>query len=359
MFTMAAVTHVGAATALAQFERTDRLVGFYLYTSGLDAYGNATAVSPLRREFDVYQSDAQSRALRLQNEGLRDQRRGGLIPFSLPGDRFRRTRDPIRREPLVPFVQDGQRRQSERVRAVRTYGGFGDRSEAEYQSDVQRAFARRSDLVTATASTAPVFRANLRHASVAGTLATIDATPFDERGTELAPEPSVDLREALTSEVGEMYSRTMRDAWGWFKDAEYRRAIRSFEAADVLASGDSTTRIGRIFSLISVGSYNAALTAVRALDRHDQNLFLNSIDVADILNDRQRVTALRLRTRMPSDAPRENPEVAGLHAFVLWYLGERQDALSVASAIAEESPNAVYAAWAEKMRAAAEANGLQ
>lgn len=351
-----AALQAGVPAAQAQESMRDRLTGFYLFSSRLDAYGNASDAAPLYRPLTIYQNPAQSKALQLQNLGLRPQRRGGLMPFSLPGDHIRRPQDLVAQTPLVPFLNEAKKHQADRIRAVRSYGGFGERSKTAYQSEIQRAFARRFDLIEATADTAPVFRANLRHASVAGMLATIDTTPFDERGTDVNPETALVLPKALETSVESSHRTTMKDAWDLFKSADYRGAMRTFESAEILEPDDTTARIGGIFSLIAVGSYNAALTELRLLDQDDPNVFLNPIDVAAKLDDRQRVAAMRVQTRTASDAPRERPELAGLHAFVLWYFGDHQEALSIAQAIAQESPNAAYAQWAHKMNAALEAS---
>lgn len=347
-----AVLQACVATAHAQESMHDRLTGFYLFSSRLDAYGNASDAAPLYRPLDIYQNPVQSKALQLHNLGLRPQRRGGLMPFALPGDHIRQPQELITQTPLVPYLDEARKHQADRIRAVRSYGGFGERSKAAYQSEIQRAFARRFDLIQATANTAPVFRANLRHASVAGMLATIDTTPFDERGTDVNPDTALLLPQALETSVVASHRTTMGEAWDLFKNGDYRGAMRTFDSAEILQPDDTTARIGAIFSLIGVGSYNAAITELRLLDQDDPNLFLNPIDVAAKLDDRQRVAAMRVQTRVASDAPRERPELAGLHAFVLWYFGEHQEALSIAQAIAEESPNAAYAQWAHKMKAA-------
>ncbi len=350
----AIATTLPLSVASAQFERRERLTAFYVTSSRLDPYGNAQADSPLRRSLDLYQNDAQRAAARLyQNAGRRQQQRGSLIPFSLPADRFRRNQRSRDTTPVVPFAVDQSRgvSGSERLRAFRAYGGFSARSAGRYGSEVQRAFARRYDLVTATANTAPVFRANMRHASVAGMLTTIDMTPFDDRGLDLEGRPGADLGAALARNVKQSQKSLVRDAWGWFKDGAYRRAERAFESADVLEPGDMVSRIGQFFSLLGLGATRTARSVLYEINQRDPNPFLYPLNVADILGDRRRAALLRVQTQMPSDAPRENPDLAAMRAFALWYLGERQEALSVAQAIADESPGSPYEAWVSKMTA--------
>ncbi len=350
----AIATMLPPSVASAQFERRERVTGFYVTSSRLDPYGNAQAVSPLRRSLDLYQNDAQRAAAQLyQDAGRRLQQRGGFIPFSLPADRFRRDQRSRDTTPLVPFEVDRSRgfSVSERLRAFRVYGGFSDRSSGRYGSEVQRAFARRYDLVMATANAAPVFRANMRHASVAGMLTTIDTTPFDDRGLDLEGGPGAELGVALARNVQQSHQSIVREAWGRFKDGEYRRAERAFESAEILEPGDMVSRIGQFFSLVGLGATRTARSVLYEINRRDPNPFLYPLNVADILGDRRRAALLRAQMQMPSDAPRENPDLAAMHAFVLWYLGERQEGLSVAQAIADESPGSPYDAWVSKMTA--------
>lgn len=347
-------TTLPISVASAQFARRDRLTGFYVISSRLDAYGNAQAVSPLRRNLDLYQNDAQRAAAQLyQDGGRRQQQRGGFIQFSLPADRLRQNQRSRDTTPLLPYAVNQSRGLSgfERRQAFRAYGGFGDRSVVRYGSEVQRAFARRYDLLTATANAAPVFRANMRHASVAGMLTTIDMTPFADRGLDLEGRPGAELGAVLARTVRQSHQSLVRDAWGWFKDGEYRRAERAFESADVLEPGDMVSRIGQFFSLLGLGATRTARSVLYEINQRDPNPFLYPLNVADILGDRRRAALLRVQTQMPSDAPRRNPDLAAMHAFALWYLDERQEALSVAQAIADESPGSPYEAWVSKMTA--------
>ncbi len=347
-------TTLPLSVASAQFEARERVTGFYMTASRIDAYGNAQAASPLRRNLDVYQNNVQRAAAKLyQDQGRRQQQRGGFIPFSLPADRLRENQRSRDTTPVMPYAVDRSRglSASERLRAFRVYGGFSDRSAGRYGSEVQRAFARRYDLITATANAAPVFRANLRHASVAGMLTTIDMTPFDDRGLDLEGRPGAELGAVLARNVQQSHRSLVREAWGWFKDGAYRRAERAFESADVLEPGDMVSRIGQFFSLLGLGATRTARSVLYEINKRDPNPFLYPLNVADILNDRRRASLLRVQTQVPTDAPRENPDAAAMHAFVLWYLGERQEALSMAQAIVRESPGSPYEAWVSKMNA--------
>jgi hypothetical protein len=47
-----------------------------------------------------------------------------------------------------------------------------------------------------------------------------------------------------------------------------------------------------------------------------------------------------------------NADLLGLRALVLWYLGEREEAMRVAVSTAADFPGTRYAGWPAKMRAA-------
>jgi len=354
MLGVAAASLVGAPLASAQVGRRFSPVRG-APVSRVDLYGNATAGAPLRRDLDVFQSSAQRNVLRLyQQQGRRLQQRGGLLPFSLPADRYRRNQRSRDTTPLLPYTASGaaDRNALRRLQAFRSYGGFGTRAPGKDLSGVQHVFARRYDLIAATAGAAPVYRANIRHASVAGMLTTIDKTPFDQRGTDLTEPAKAHLGDVLAYDVAQAHRRTLQEAWDQFRDGDYRRAMRSFDSAAVLDPKGFVAKVGTFFSLMQLGSVRAAHTVLLTLNRHDPNPFLHSIDVADVLKSRERVAMLRARSQVASDAPSRNPDVAAMNAFVTWYLGDRAQALTVAVAITQQSPGTPFDDWPTKMRAA-------
>lgn len=323
--------------------------------SQVDLYGNATASAPLRRELDVFQNSAQREVLRLyENRGRRQQQRGGILPFSLPGDAYRRNQRSRDTGPTLPFVASGaaERNDYRRLQAFRGYGGFGDRSPVRQLSGVQHAFARRYDLIAATSNAAPVHRANIRHASVAGMLTTIDTTPFERRGADLTETPGTTLVGVLAYDVERSHRRALQEGWDSFRDGTYRKAMRSFESARVLNPDDRVSQVGTFFCLMQLGSVRTAHTVLVLLDQHDPNPFLHPVDVSKVLGSRERVALLRARSQISSDAPASNPSVAAMNAFVEWYLGNRSQALTVVQAIAERSPQSPFGDWTAKMRAA-------
>ncbi len=344
-----------ASTASAQAGRRASRSRGTTMASQIDLYGNASANAPLRRELDVFQNSAQRAVLKLyEQRGRRQQQRGGFLPFSLPADTYRRNQRSQDTTPVLPFSTSGAAERSafRRLQAFRGYGGFGARSSGPQVSDVQHAFARRYDLIAATSNAAPVHRANIRHASVAGMLTSIDMTPFDKRGADLTEPAKSQLVDVLAYDVARSHRRVLQEAWDSFRDGEYRKARRAFESAAVLDSDDYIAQVGMFFSMMQLGSVRAAHTVLLTLNQHDPNPFLHQVNVADVLENRERVALLRARSVVASDAPARAPNVAAMNAFVAWYLGDRDQALTVATAIVRQSPGTPFDDWPVKMRAA-------
>ncbi len=354
---LAGVLVVGASVATAQIRRGGAARTRTGQVSQVDMYGNARSIRPNRRD-DVFLQSAQKRVINMYlKQSLRLGQRGSMLPFALPGDTLRkgqRSRDP---QPMLPFAasRTDQRSAFQRLQAFRNYGGFSERAKGKQLSEVQRAFARRYDLILATSNAAPVHRANVRHASVAGMLTTIDTTPFDKRGSDLTEPAKNRLADALAYDVEQSHRRLLQEAWDWFRDGEYRRSMRAFESAGMLQPSDYIAKVGSFFARMELGSMRAAHTVLLQLNRRDPNPFLHDVNVAEVLGDRERIALLRLRAQVASDAPARNPDVAAMHAFVAWYLGDRPAALVVADAIAKESPGSPWDEWPGKMRAAIDA----
>jgi len=88
------------------------------------------------------------------------------------------------------------------------------------------------------------------------------------------------------------------------------------------------------------------------LVRRDINPFQHDLRMADRYGNVADVNQLRIQGRRLADAPDQTVEVNAVYVFVLWYLGEREDALRAAEALAKRAPAKAYASWPEKMRAA-------
>lgn len=330
----------------------------------VDIYGNAQAFRPERRALDLYQNDVQRQALSgYLNLNRRTGQRGYGSPFALPGDLLSATvngftgavflRNAGRRPPAINGISDRERRL-----AYGSYGGFGERRSYYAAGDPTGLFARRRDLITATGLNAPVERAMGRSGALPGLRWSVSRTPFlanegpqhhSEQVGEEAPKATLD--ERLSTEVNVLHARTQAEAWAFFRDGDYRRAMRSFETAAMLDPQDYESRIGEIFCHLTIGAVRTAFALLLELERRDANPFRHALNVADRYGGIAAAQQVRLTAQGIAESAEQSAEANALHIFVLWYMDRRDDALRAARTLAGRAPGRSYAAWPDKMRA--------
>jgi hypothetical protein len=331
----------------------------------VDVYGNAQAYHPERRALDLYQNDAQRQALSgYLDFNRRTEQRGYGAPFALPGDLLSATvngftgavflRNAGRHPPTVNGVSERERRL-----AYGSYGGFGERRSYYAPGDPTGLFARRRELITATGLNAPVERAMGRSGALPGLRWSVSRTPFlategpqpdSEQADDAAPKVTLD--ERLSTEVIVLHSRTRAEGWAFFRDGDYRRAMRSLETAAMLDPQDYESRIGEIFCHLTIGAIRTAFALLMELERRDANPFRHALNVADRYGGVVAAQQVRLTAQGIAESAEQSPEANALNIFVLWYMDRRDDARRAARTLAGRAPERLYAAWPDKMRAA-------
>jgi hypothetical protein len=318
-----------------------------------------------RRNLDVFQNPIQRDRLSVYQEyARRINRRGGSFPFALPGDPrsgwFDRGDGPFRlpfeRVPLgalpgysptgiSPFS-------SQQRRAFATYGGFENRRSFSEPGDVATALGRRRALIAATALNAPVYRA------------------LSDPGLPRVPDPMSSVRVQALSETADHSSTTtlaqrlrfgaersfhesLGEAWARFSEGRYRLAIRYFQTASRLRPDLPEPRIGEMFARVSIGSFGSAVQVMEAYLRRMADPFQVALDVSRRFRDGQEVLRVRLDSQMVASGDADAPARA-MHALLLWYLNEREEARGVAAQLAREAPASSFAAWPALMRASAD-----
>ncbi len=322
-------------------------------TSTTDVYGNARPVYLDYRSVGSYRSERERLAFRgFQTRGRRVDRRGGYMPYALPGDAFAKPRGRAanrRSSLLLADMRWPQQRQ-----AFKRYGGFGPRRVNPQNRGIASALERRHALIAATSLNAPVHRAGLRANAAVGfrplsSPALLVSTGVVESEVD---EPTSTLEQWLRSSADLAHQRVRTEAWEWFRAGEYRRAARGFETAASLEPSDAESRIGELFSQVSLGAMRTALVVLRELNRHDDDPFVHDLNLTDAYGDPAQARRLRLGRPVRSMGRSANPDARALYALVLWYLGERDEAIVGASTLAEELSSHTYADWPAKMRAA-------
>lgn len=317
--------------------------------SPVDAYGN---VQPTLREWrplgGVYQNETQRDVLqnyRTFGRGPDDRR--GYMPFTLPGDAWAvalRAASGTAAEPKVRGALSPAKR-----RAFDRYGGFGRRRQGNDKSGL---LTRRYGLIAGSSLNAPVYRAISKGGGLVDVHASLTRTPFlnADVGEVEAVAPTLD--DLLDRGDAVAQQRVEGEAWALFREGQYRRGIRAFESTITLAPSDYESRIGEVFCYLSVGATRTALALLGELVRRDINPFQHDLRMAERYGNVADVNQLRIQGRRWADAADQSAEANAMYIFVLWYLGEREDALRAAESLAKRAPAKAYASWPEKMRAA-------
>ncbi len=331
----------------------------------LDAYGNVQAFRPERRALDIYQNDYQRQALTSYlNVNRQFGQRGSERPFALPGDLLSATvnsytgaiflQNPARRIPAMAGVSE-----RERLQAFTRYGGFGDRHNYYRKGDPSGLFARRRQLIMATGLNAPIERALGIGGRLPGLHHSVSRTPFLESDVAASQaenngesDTKVTLDERLSTRADVLHAQSRSDAWSYFRDGHFRRAMRLFETAAMMEPEDYESWIGEVFCHVAIGSLRTAFVLLIELDRRDPNVYAHPLNVFDRFGNVIAAQRVRLSAQDIADSAEQPAEAKALHIFVLWYMDRRDDALRAARALAVQAPGRTWSAWPDKMRAA-------
>ena len=342
---LVAILGVGAAWT-PSYGQTDQLPNAQTRT---DTYGNARGIYTPRRAVGNFANDTQRSQLRgFQSEGRRALYRGGDIPFALPSDRIRSNltgRPLTRRKSSAEYWQTKQ--------AFSQYGILGIRRPIRASTDPASLLGRRTALLRATAGMAPVEQALI----LRGSTLPRAGSALPEPPTFSAGDPSlspVTLGDALQLRLTDRAVSLQARGWAYFEDGEYRRAVRAFESAAMLAPEDVEPHIAEIFCFLSLGAFRTAAVSLEQLARHSDMLFTDSIDVAAHYSEQVELLRIRIQCRSFSQGSQSVARGAAMYPFFLWYVSDREEALAEAAVVAREHPNTVFGQWSALMASAPE-----
>ena len=342
---LVALLVVGAAWSPC-YGQTDQLPNAKTRT---DTYGNARGVYDPRRAVGSFANDTQRLQLRgFQSEGRRALYRGGDTPFALPSDRILSN---LTRRRLTRTTSSAEYWQTKQ--AFTRYGILGTKRLSRASIDPAELLGRRAALLRATAMTAPVRQALLlRGWTLPSAGPPLPGPTMTSAGDSSLP--LVTLADSLQGRLTDTGVSLRARGWAYFEDGEYRRAVRAFESAAMLAPKDVGPRIAEIFCFLSVASFRTAAAALEQLARQDHMLFADSIDVAAHYSEQTELLRIRIQCRLLSQRTQSAAREAAVYPFFLWYVGDREEALTEAGVVAREHPNTVFAKWPGMMAGASE-----
>lgn len=330
------VCAVCSATSPAQAQQTAAGI------TRVDAYGNARPIYNPRRSVGSFASEAQRQQARgFQLRGRREYQRGGEVPFAIAADRALRSYSRASSfRPSLPATN------ADTKRAFTLYGLDGNRPRYEVPLNLDILLSRRTDMLRATSSSGPIRKSLAVYGPPPLMPPDDDTVPI---AAEFPQVQSASLAESLRSRLDATTARLAEEAWSQFEAGSYRRALRAFESLAAVDAENLQARVAAVFCRASIGSMRAAATSVDHLVRGASGVFAEPLDCSGLYAD-DRLRSLRVQWRLYSQANQAVARSAALHAFLLWFSGDRQSALSVATVVARDFPNSPFAAWPELMR---------
>lgn len=314
-----------------------------------DTYGNARGVYSPRRAMGNFANDTQRLQLRgFQSEGRRALYRGGDTPFALPSDRILSN---LAGRPLTRARSSAQYWQNKQ--AFAQYGILGTKRPIRASTDPASLYGRRAALLRATAGMAPVRQALILRGSTFPRVGSVLPGPATPSAGDSSLSP-VTLGDALQLRLTDQAVSLQARGWANFDGGEYRRAVRAFESAAMLAPEEVEPQIAEIFCFLSMGAFHTAAVSLEQLARLDDMLFAGPIDIAAHYSEQAELLRIRIQCRSFSQSSQSVARGAAIYPFFLWYVGDRKEALKEAGVVAREHPNTVFAQWAVLMARASE-----
>jgi hypothetical protein len=335
-----------------------------------DRYGNARPVYSNRRPQGLYQSATQRRALRgYQSIGRRSNSRGGLVAFSLQTDRsFSARARQLRMRSAMPGFEKTMLQPSlmartgattpQMARAFQRYGGFDERRGSQAPADIAGLLSRKTDLTNANASNAPIDRAMWRRGTAGGLASYSKDRPFEVSELPLIPDGAPSMGDHVRRRVIDNAAVSRDTGWERFKDGEFRGAMRAFQAAYTLDPQDVESQIAASLCYLFSGSTRAAAVAVRKIARSVENPFMYDLDLAQRLENPGVVLNAKINTQRFVEAAPDIVEAAALQVFLLWHIGERDEAQRLSQALPAISPGSAFANWPAKLSEALTSYGI-
>ena len=318
-------------------------------TTRTDLYGNVQPIYRERRSVDVFQNAVQEQMLRsYQDSARRLNRRGGLNPFTLPGDLRRRGSDFLLRSLFTPPANQQSlaiQRLLSRERDYRKYGGFGRRQLDSGPDRLRTVLERRATLIRATAFSAPINRTGFGAADGLRFRPSLVSPSANQADLPRQAESPPTLQERLAQHAQMDRQWVQANAWSDFQQGNYRRAARRFETVAQFDRDGPEAYLGEMFCHLALGAPKTAYYLFGSFVKRAPNPFALDLNVAERLSRPEDTLRIRMESRALFEGAEAHPDLRAMHTIILWYLGSRNEARAVLTSLAKDFPNTRYAPW--------------
>jgi hypothetical protein len=158
--------------------------------------------------------------------------------------------------------------------------------------------------------------------------------------------------QILGDQLAAEHRRAVAEAWTWFREGNYGKALRGFETAEVTGRDDPEPAVGVIWAAMANDSQALAHVVFMRLMRRETSVFGLPLDVRKKHADPEFVATIVTQMGRAARQNPDNVEMAALSVFLCWFAGQQEEALRLADQIRDEHRTSTFASLATQMRAA-------
>ncbi|MCH7701092.1 MAG: hypothetical protein IID37_05345 [Planctomycetes bacterium] len=210
-------------------------------------------------------------------------------------------------------------------------------------------------LVRSSAYTVPVAR-SLRLTGEMGTAYSSRAPEglgFESLSTAETAGPAILQSTVQAERLASTHRNSIREGWDWLRQESLHQAKAAFASAEASDRHDPASRTGQTVIHLLLGNRMTAGRMLQNTLRHDGvSAFTVDVDLTEALGEGQRWRDLDVVTEAHLIGAPDDPEKIAIRAYVLWYGGDRQEAMRVVRRIQGADPMSEFASMEPLMQEA-------
>lgn len=150
--------------------------------------------------------------------------------------------------------------------------------------------------------------------------------------------------EVQAERIASSHRNNLLEGWEWLRMGKYLRSRGAFANAETCDRGDPAPRLGQtVVNLVLANYTTAGRLLLQSLRRDGSAAFGVQVELPDLLGDRDRWRQLNVAVEYRVLQFPDHGETKALWAYVLWYGGDREEAMRVANQIPHIDPSSEFA----------------
>lgn len=234
------------------------------------------------------------------------------------------------------------------------------------QARLERAGASRLDaillapdlLVRSSAHTMPAWRGLLLTGEM-GIPARRDSSSapeglnFDSLAIAKTAGPAILQSTVQAERLASTHRNSIQEGWDWLRQESLHQAKAAFASAEASDRRDPASRTGQtVIHLLLDNSATAGRMLHKALRYDGVSAFTVDVDLTEALGEGERWRELEVVTESHLLGTPDDPEAIAIRAYVLWYGGDRQEAMRVVRRIQVADPMSEFSGMESLMQRA-------